>query len=160
MNPSSRRPASISISAVCFPCAAGITVLTKSDLVDRETLDVVRLEVEEFLRGSFLDPAHSSDRRGQFADRRGSRRAKTGAGTRPPPMFRPGIPPPLARLPIDRVFTMKGFGAVVTGTLVSGTIREEDELEVLPGGQAGAGARNSGAWTARRSKRWPGSAQL
>ena len=48
----------------------GIAVLTKSDLVDRETLDVVRLEVEEFLRNSFLDPAHSSDRRGQFADRR------------------------------------------------------------------------------------------
>ena len=37
----------------------GITVLTKSDLVDRETLDVVRLEVEEFLRGSFLDASHS-----------------------------------------------------------------------------------------------------
>ena len=38
----------------------GIAVLTKSDLVDRETLDVVRLEVEEFLRDSFLDPAHSA----------------------------------------------------------------------------------------------------
>src|SRR5450432_1722262 len=37
----------------------GITVLTKSDTVDRETLDVVRLEVEEFVRGSFLDVAHS-----------------------------------------------------------------------------------------------------
>ncbi len=37
----------------------GIAVLTKSDLVDSETLDVVRLEVEEFLRNSFLDPAHS-----------------------------------------------------------------------------------------------------
>ena len=41
----------------------------------------------------------------------------------------------LARLPIDRVFTMKGFGAVVTGTLVSGTIRKEDELEVFPAGK-------------------------
>src|SRR5215472_14760994 len=37
----------------------GITVLTKSDAVDPETLDVVRLEVEDFLRGSFLDPSHS-----------------------------------------------------------------------------------------------------
>src|SRR5207248_9656257 len=37
----------------------GITVLTKSDLVDGETLDVVRLEVEDFLRGSFLDPSHA-----------------------------------------------------------------------------------------------------
>src|SRR4029077_7514127 len=41
----------------------------------------------------------------------------------------------LARLPIDRVFTMKGFGTVVTGTLVSGTIRKEDDLEVFPAGQ-------------------------
>ena len=41
----------------------------------------------------------------------------------------------LARLPIDRVFTMKGFGTVVTGTLISGTIRREDELEVFPTGQ-------------------------
>ena len=41
----------------------------------------------------------------------------------------------LARLPIDRVFTMKGFGTVVTGTLVSGTIKKEDELEVFPGGK-------------------------
>jgi selenocysteine-specific elongation factor len=37
----------------------GITVLTKSDLVDRETLDVVRLEVEDFLRGTFLDSSHA-----------------------------------------------------------------------------------------------------
>ena len=104
----------------------GIAVLTKSDLVDRETLDVVRLEVEEFLRNSFLDPAQSSDRRGQFADRRGPRRSEAGAGE-----GRAEIPArdssALARLPIDRVFTMKGFGAVVTGTLISGTIRKEDE---------------------------------
>ena len=41
----------------------------------------------------------------------------------------------LARLPIDRVFTMRGFGTVVTGTLISGTIRREDELEVFPSGR-------------------------
>ncbi len=41
----------------------------------------------------------------------------------------------IARLPIDRVFTMKGFGTVVTGTLVAGTIRREDELEVFPTGR-------------------------
>ena len=41
----------------------------------------------------------------------------------------------LARLPIDRVFTMKGFGTVVTGTLMSGTIRREEELEVFPTGR-------------------------
>ena len=52
----------------------------------------------------------------------------------------------IARLPIDRVFTMKGFGTVVTGTLVSGTIRKEDEFEVFPTGEAGARARRSSAW--------------
>ncbi len=41
----------------------------------------------------------------------------------------------IARLPIDRVFTMKGFGTVVTGTLVSGSVRKEDELELFPKGQ-------------------------
>jgi selenocysteine-specific elongation factor len=41
----------------------------------------------------------------------------------------------IARLPMDRVFTMKGFGTVVTGTLVAGTIRREDELEVFPAGR-------------------------
>src|SRR5438876_7850239 len=41
----------------------------------------------------------------------------------------------ITRLPIDRVFTMKGFGTVVTGTLVAGTIRKEEELEVFPSGK-------------------------
>src|SRR5581483_5270595 len=41
----------------------------------------------------------------------------------------------LFRLPIDRVFVMKGFGTVVTGTLVSGSVRKEDELEVFPTGR-------------------------
>ena len=112
----------------------GIAVLTKSDLVDRETLDVVRLEVEEFLRNSFLDPAHSAIV---------AVSAKTGAGLDDlrQAMVKVASEIPardstaLARLPIDRVFTMKGFGAVVTGTLLSGTIRKEDELEVFPAGQ-------------------------
>jgi len=41
----------------------------------------------------------------------------------------------LARLPVDRVFTMKGFGTVVTGTLWAGAIRREDELEAFPSGK-------------------------
>ena len=112
----------------------GIAVLTKSDLVDRETLDVVRLEVEEFLRDSFLDPAHSAVV---------AVSAMTGAGLEE---LRQAIvsvaaeipakdSTALARLPIDRVFTMKGFGVVVTGTLLSGTVRKEDELEVFPTGR-------------------------
>jgi selenocysteine-specific elongation factor len=112
----------------------GITVLTKSDLVDAETLEVVRLEVEDFLRGSFLDPARApvipvSSLTGAGLDDLKRELAKA-AGEVPAKDSNA-----LARLPIDRVFTMKGFGTVVTGTLVAGTIRKEDELEVFSGGQ-------------------------
>jgi selenocysteine-specific elongation factor len=109
----------------------GITVLTKSDLVDRETLDVVRLEVEDFIRGSFLDAAHSpivpvSSLTGSGLD--DLRQALIKVTSEVPAKDSSA----LARLPIDRVFTMRGFGTVVTGTLLSGTIRREDELEVFP----------------------------
>jgi selenocysteine-specific elongation factor len=113
----------------------GITVLTKSDAVDAETLEVVRLEVEDYVRGSFLDSAQSpivavssltgaglDELRSALAQVASEVAAKNSAA--------------LARLPIDRVFSMKGFGTVVTGTLVAGTIRKSDEaeLEVFPAG--------------------------
>ena len=112
----------------------GITVLTKSDLVDGETLDVVRLEVEDFLRGSFLDPSHApivpvSSLKGTGLDE--LKRALAQVASEVPARDSQAI----ARLPIDRVFTMKGFGTVITGTLVSGTIRKEEELEVFPTGR-------------------------
>ena len=111
----------------------GITVLTKSDAVDAETLDVVRLEVEEFLRGTFLDTSKSpllavSSMTGAGLDE--LKRAMAAAAAEVQPRDSHAI----ARLPIDRVFTMKGFGTVVTGTLVAGTIRREDDLEVFPTG--------------------------
>jgi len=108
----------------------GITVLTKSDLVDAETLDVVRLEVEEFLRGSFLDkptaiiPVSSLTGAGLNELRRELARVAAEVSAKDSTAN--------PRLPIDRVFTMKGFGTVVTGTLISGTIRKEDELELFP----------------------------
>jgi len=111
----------------------GITVLTKADLVDAETLDVVRLEVEEFLRGSFLDPQKSpilavSAKSGLgIAELKQQLAAQAEKATTRDSSALP-------RLPIDRVFTMKGFGTVVTGTLVSGTVRKEDELDVYPAG--------------------------
>jgi selenocysteine-specific elongation factor len=110
----------------------GITVLTKSDTVDAETLDVVRLEVEEFLRGTFLEHAPfvpvSSLTGAGLED---LKRAIVAAAAQVEPRDSHALP----RLPIDRVFTMKGFGTVVTGTLISGTIRREDELEVFPSGR-------------------------
>ena len=112
----------------------GITVLTKSDLVDADTLQVVRLEVEDFLRGSFLDAADApvvpvSSRTGAGLDdlrRELARVAAEAAAKDAGALF---------RLPIDRVFTMKGFGTVVTGTLVSGSVTKEEEVEVFPAGR-------------------------
>ena len=110
----------------------GMTVLTKSDAVDRDTLEVVRLEVEDFLRGLFLDPTSSpivaaSSLTGAGLDEVKKALAKIASEVTTKDSTA------LARLPIDRVFTMKGFGTVVTGTLVSGTVRREEELEVFPG---------------------------
>ena len=111
--------------------ARGITVITKSDLVDAETLGVVRLELEEFLRGSFLDPAAApivavSARTGAGMDDLRSELARVAAAAPARDSHA------LFRLPIDRVFTMRGFGTVVTGTLLAGTVDKEEEVEVFP----------------------------
>jgi len=110
----------------------GITVLTKCDLVDADTLDVVRLEVEDFLKGSFLEGAPIvpvSALKGTGLDE--LKRDLAQIASTIPVRDANALP----RLPIDRVFTMKGFGTVVTGTLVSGTIQKESELEVFPTGR-------------------------
>ncbi len=107
----------------------GITVLTKSDLVDQDTLDVVRLEIEDFLRGSFLQNSPIipvSAQRGTGIDDLQLELVRLASDL---PARNPNA---LTRLPMDRVFTIKGFGTVVTGTLVAGTIRKEDELELFP----------------------------
>jgi len=109
----------------------GITVLTKSDAVDAETLEVVRLEVEDFVRGSFLDPAQSPIIAVSSLTSAGLDELKA-ALARVAFEVASKNSAALARLPIDRVFTMKGFGTVVTGTLIAGTIRKEEELELFP----------------------------
>src|SRR5438067_1721314 len=112
----------------------GITVLTKSDLVDTDSLSVVKLELQEYLAASFLDPARTpiipvSSKTGAGLDQ--LKRALVQVAGEVQAKDSASVP----RLPIDRVFTMKGFGTVVTGTLLSGTIRKETELEVFPGGR-------------------------
>jgi selenocysteine-specific elongation factor len=112
----------------------GITVLTKSDLVDAETLAVVRGEVEDFLRRSFLDTSKApiisvSALRGAGLEELKRELIRVGREASAKDSAA------ITRLPIDRVFTMKGFGTVVTGTLVAGTIRKEDELELFPAGR-------------------------
>jgi selenocysteine-specific elongation factor len=110
----------------------GIVVITKSDLVDADVLELARLEIEDFLRGSFLDGApivavSSRSGAGMDALRDNLRRA---AENVPPKDLKQHF-----RLPVDRSFAMKGFGTVVTGTLISGTIKVEDEVEVYPRGR-------------------------
>jgi len=109
----------------------GITVLTKCDLVDAETRQLVRMEAEEFVRGSFLDTSRAamvevSVRTGEGLEALKHELAKAAAEATQKDAEAP------FRLPVDRVFTMKGFGTVVTGTLISGRLRKEDEVEVLP----------------------------
>ncbi|HEX8802337.1 MAG TPA: selenocysteine-specific translation elongation factor [Terriglobales bacterium] len=112
----------------------GITVITKADLVDADTLEVVRMEVSDYLRGSFLDPANApivaaSSKTGAGLDELKLELTRLAAEV---PVKDAGA---AFRLPIDRVFSMKGFGTVVTGTLVSGTVGKDEELEVHPTGK-------------------------
>jgi selenocysteine-specific elongation factor len=112
---------------------AGLVVLTKSDLVDADTLDVVRLEVQELVAGSFLEGAPVvpvSARTGDGLPGLRQTLARLGSAA----SVRPTDGPP--RLPIDRVFSMRGFGTIVTGTLVAGRVAVEDELVLLPSGRA------------------------
>jgi len=110
----------------------GITVLTKVDLADQETLEITKLEIKEFLHGSFLEkssiiPVSAISSAGldqlkqELVHEANEVTARDSTA--------------IARLPIDRVFTMKGFGTVVTGTLIAGTIRKEDELQLFPSGK-------------------------
>ena len=109
----------------------GIVALTKSDAVDTDTLEVVRLEIEEFLRGSFLDAARTpivpvSAVRGDGVEELKQELARVASEVSVKDSTT------LTRLPIDRAFVMKGFGTVVTGTLIGGTIARDEELELHP----------------------------
>jgi selenocysteine-specific elongation factor len=107
----------------------GLMVLTKKDLVDEELLQLARAEAEDLVKGSFLEGApiiSVSSRTGEGIDELKS--ALREIGSQKAARSQDFI----TRLPIDRAFTMKGFGAVVTGTLTAGEIREGDELELLP----------------------------
>ena len=109
---------------------AGLVALTKTDLVDAETLELVRLEVRELVAGSFLEGAPMvpvSSKTGQGLDEFRAALVQAAASVRGHAAH--GV----ARLPIDRVFSMKGFGTVVTGTLVSGRVSADDDLVIAPG---------------------------
>ena len=110
---------------------SGLVVLTKRDLVEAEWLELVRDDVATLTRGTFLDGAPViavSAKTGEGLD-------ELRAGLRE--LARTVAPKPtdqLPRLPIDRVFTVRGFGTVVTGTLTQGQVAVEDRVEVYPRG--------------------------
>ncbi len=109
----------------------GVVAITKCDLVDAEIADLVELEIRDLLAGSSLADApiiktsaedgHGLDTlRDTLAEVLQAVAGRTDTGS--------------VRLPVDRVFTVRGFGTVVTGTLLSGSIGAGDELELLPAG--------------------------
>src|SRR5579863_6847447 len=111
---------------------AGVIALTKADLADPELLELTRLEVDEFVAGSFLEAAPKI----AVSSVTGSgipelRQALEMAARRVQQKKASGW----LRLPLDRAFTMKGFGTVVTGTLISGTLTPEQEVELYPPGR-------------------------
>jgi selenocysteine-specific elongation factor len=109
----------------------GMVVLTKIDLVDEEWLELALDDIREFIQGTFLEkspivPASSVNGQGipEFINTLDELSQKV-PERQPQSIF---------RLPIDRVFTMKGFGTVITGTLISGRVQVGESIEIYPAG--------------------------
>lgn len=107
----------------------GLVALTKIDLVEKDWLDLVRSEIADYLQNTFLAgapivPVSASQKQGipellgEIDKTVRQLREKTDDG--------------IFRLPVDRIFTMKGFGTVVTGTLISDKIRVGEDVQILP----------------------------
>ena len=109
----------------------GLVVLTKIDLVDEEWLELVIDDISDFTRGTFLDgasilPVSSVTGKGlpEFVNALDDISAAI-----------PSRPPTdILRLPVDRVFSMKGFGTVITGTLISGNVEVGETVMIYPSG--------------------------
>lgn len=107
----------------------GLVVLTKMDMVEKDWLALVQDEVRDFVKGTFLEKSavvSVSSKTGENLQSLVQELSKLSSEVSPK------SPNGILRLPIDRVFTMKGFGTVITGTLLSGTISTEQEVEILP----------------------------
>jgi len=109
----------------------GLIALTKMDAAEKDWLALVQEEVREFVKGTFLEKAPIvpvSAKSGENLDKLKQELDKLAKEVTPK------SPNGILRLPIDRVFTMKGFGTVITGTLLSGTISQDQEVDILPKG--------------------------
>ncbi len=112
----------------------GLVVLTKTDLTDPEMVELVELEVREFLVGSFLEEApllKVSSVTGEGVEELRQALEAEAQKVSGKETTRP------FRLPVDRAFTIRGFGTVVTGTLLAGDITVGEDVEVQPIGKAG-----------------------
>ena len=107
----------------------GLVVLTKTDMVDEEWLDMVHEDVAEFLEGTFLEEAPVVEVSSTTGEGIEELTQVLDRFVQEVPERDPGS---FFRLPVDRVFVMKGFGTVVTGTTVSGSIRTGDEVTLYP----------------------------
>jgi selenocysteine-specific elongation factor len=121
--------------AICrlLDIKTGVVAITKRDLVDDDIIDLVRLEIEELVAGSFLAgkpivPVSSVTGAGLDDLRRALLSSVAEVEDR-------DATTRVFRLPIDRVFTMKGFGSVITGTTYAGRLNIDTDVEVLPGGK-------------------------
>jgi len=125
----------------------GVAVITKADAVSEADLERVRTQVQAFLRRTFLDtgagilPVSAQTGRGLEELRNKLSSLAMGTSRRSPDY--------VTRLPLDRAFVMKGFGTVVTGTLLSGTLRTGQSVALEPGGVV---ARVRGMQTHRRAE--------
>src|ERR1700744_324701 len=110
----------------------GVIALTKSDLVDADTAELARLEIEDYIRGTFLENAPivpvSAKTGAGLVDLKRELHAAASQATGKD-ASRP------FRLPVDRAFAIKGFGAVVTGTLISGSVGADDQIQLFPSRQ-------------------------
>jgi selenocysteine-specific elongation factor len=111
---------------------AGLIALSKADLADADTLEIARMDARELVAGSALAEAPIvavSAKTGEGLDALRQELARVAASV--PGRSAAGV----TRLPIDRVFSMRGFGTVVTGTLTSGSLAMDDELVLQPSGR-------------------------
>ena len=109
----------------------GIVALTKTDMVDAEMLELATEDIRDFLKGTFLEGAPIFPVSSVTGEGLDALRAAIVEESRLQPRRRSD----LFRLPVDRVFSLKGHGTVVTGTLVSGSAACGDEVELLPSGR-------------------------
>ncbi|MEE9126137.1 MAG: selenocysteine-specific translation elongation factor, partial [Planctomycetota bacterium] len=108
----------------------GLVVLNKIDLVSEDLRELAELEVREYLEGSFLDGAPLvpvSSKTGEGIEELKAALQQVVEGMEPKDAGG------WVRLPVDRSFSIRGFGTVVTGTLFSGSLHQGDELEIVPG---------------------------